>query len=96
MGKVYKACILVGGPSVGTRFRPLSLDCPKPLFPIAGRPMIYHHIAALATLEEVKEVLIIGFFENSAFDEFLQQVGRDFPRLTVRCVLSSEPLSLCP
>ncbi len=40
--------ILVGGPSKGTRFRPLSLDLPKPLFPVAGRPMIYHHVEACA------------------------------------------------
>ena len=43
-----KAVILVGGPSVGTRFRPLAMDCPKPLFPIAGKPLIYHHIGVLA------------------------------------------------
>jgi len=30
-----KGIILVGGPSTGTRFRPLSMDLPKPLFPIA-------------------------------------------------------------
>jgi len=33
MGDSYKGVILVGGPSKGTRFRPLSLDVPKPLFP---------------------------------------------------------------
>ena len=30
----------------GTRFRPLSLELPKPLFPIAGFPLIHHHIEA--------------------------------------------------
>ncbi len=35
-----KAVILVGGPSKGTRFRPLSFDIPKPLFPIAGKEMV--------------------------------------------------------
>ncbi|KAL1918247.1 uncharacterized protein VTP21DRAFT_3514 [Calcarisporiella thermophila] len=31
-----KAILLVGGASRGTRFRPLSLDLPKPLFPPGG------------------------------------------------------------
>lgn len=42
---VLKAAVLVGGPSRGTRFRPLSLTEPKPLFPVAGRPLVYHHVA---------------------------------------------------
>ena len=44
---MFKAVILIGGPQKGTRFRPLSLDMPKPLFPVAGYPTVYHHIAAL-------------------------------------------------
>lgn len=32
----------------GTRFRPLSLQLPKPLFPIAGVPLIEHHIEQLS------------------------------------------------
>lgn len=33
---------------LGTRFRPLSLQLPKPLFPIAGVPLIEHHIEQLS------------------------------------------------
>lgn len=32
--------------STGTRFRPLSLNIPKPLFPLAGQPMVHHPISA--------------------------------------------------
>lgn len=32
----------------GTRFRPLSLELPQPLFPIAGAPILQHHIEACA------------------------------------------------
>ena len=35
-------------PLPGTRFRPLSFEVPKPLFPVAGVPMIQHHIEACA------------------------------------------------
>lgn len=79
-----KAVILVGGPSRGTRFRPLSLNQPKPLFPIAGRPVIYHHIAALAKVQGLREVLIVGFFEDAIFAGFIEGASRDFPQLSIR------------
>jgi choline kinase len=45
--QAVKAVIMVGGPSKGTRFRPLSMEgFPKPLFPVGGKPMVYHHIKA--------------------------------------------------
>ncbi|KAL0898054.1 hypothetical protein Bca101_082015 [Brassica carinata] len=40
------AVIMVGGPTKGTRFRPLSFNTPKPLIPLAGQPMIHHPISA--------------------------------------------------
>jgi mannose-1-phosphate guanylyltransferase len=70
-----KALILVGGPSKGTRFRPLSLDVPKPLFPIAGEPMIYHHIEACAQAG-LNEVILLGFYEASAFNSFIESTSK--------------------
>ena len=40
-----KALILAAGE--GTRLRPLTLACPKPMLPIAGRPLLEHTIAWL-------------------------------------------------
>ncbi|KAG2174008.1 hypothetical protein INT44_000122 [Umbelopsis vinacea] len=81
---MHKAVILVGGPSRGTRFRPLSLNVPKPLFPVAGAPIIAHHLAAVAKIEGLKEVLIIGFFEDNVFANFINQAAIDYPNINVR------------
>lgn len=71
---MLKAVILIGGNQKGTRFRPLSLDVPKPLFPIAGRPMIQHHIEACVQMKEVKEILIIGFYNASQMEIFVAEM----------------------
>ncbi|EGF76271.1 hypothetical protein BATDEDRAFT_33853 [Batrachochytrium dendrobatidis JAM81] len=84
MALVLKGVVLVGGPSVGTRFRPLSMDCPKPLFPIVGVPMIHHHISSLARLPGMREILLIGFFENSVFDRFIMETSIEFPHVSFR------------
>ncbi|KAI6232632.1 NTP-transferase domain-containing protein [Aphelenchoides fujianensis] len=66
-----KAVILVGGAQKGTRFRPLSLHVPKPLFPVAGLPLIEHHISQLCELKNVAEIFILGFYRADEFTEFI-------------------------
>lgn len=72
-----KAIILVGGVSKATRFRPLSLDLPKPLFPIAGLPMIQHHVEALSKIEGLSEIILLGFFEEQLFATFMETVSEN-------------------
>ena len=69
---------------IGTRFRPLSLDMPKPLFPIAGKPIIWHHLKALSQLESVKDVLLIGFYEEHVFRSFIRQAEMEFPMFAIK------------
>jgi mannose-1-phosphate guanylyltransferase len=75
---IRKAVILVGGPSRGTRFRPLSLEIPKPLFPIGGVEMIWHTIAACAKVPDMKEILLVGFYEPARFTPFMERAQREF------------------
>jgi mannose-1-phosphate guanylyltransferase len=72
-----KAVILVGGGSKGTRFRPLSLDLPKPLFPIAGLPMIQHHVEALCKVQDLQEIILMGFFDETLFNGFIETVSAE-------------------
>ncbi|KAL7422544.1 hypothetical protein Q5752_003192 [Cryptotrichosporon argae] len=80
---VTKAVILVGGPSKGTRMRPLTLDCAKPLLPIAGKPMVWHPLAALAKLEGLTEVILIGFYEDHVLAPFIRDSQREFPNIRI-------------
>ncbi|CAL5868745.1 uncharacterized protein PFLUO_LOCUS2972 [Penicillium psychrofluorescens] len=78
-----KAVILVGGPSRGTRFRPLSLDVPKPLFEVAGHPIIHHCLKALAKVDEVREVILVGYYDESVFRDFIKDAAKEFPQFRI-------------
>ncbi|EGP88391.1 mannose-1-phosphate guanyltransferase like protein [Zymoseptoria brevis] len=83
-GSVTKAVILVGGPSRGTRFRPLSLDLPKPLFEVAGHPIIEHCFAAITRVPEIREVFIVGYYDESVFRDFIKDCSRTHPHISIK------------
>ncbi|EQC38883.1 hypothetical protein SDRG_03841 [Saprolegnia diclina VS20] len=85
-----KAVILVGGHE-DRYFRPLSMDQPKPLFPIAGRPMLYHHVEACAKVPHMTEILLIGGHDEGLFARFLDIVMREI-LVPIRYLQEREPL----
>ncbi|CAI4225832.1 unnamed protein product [Auanema sp. JU1783] len=87
----FKAVVLVGGPQKGTRFRPLSLQCPKPFFPIAGVPLVEHHIDLLSQLPGLSEILIIGFYNSNEFTEFIDRCQKVY-RISIKYLQESQPL----
>ncbi|KAK2745103.1 Proteasome subunit alpha type-2 [Myotisia sp. PD_48] len=78
-----KAVILVGGPSRGTRFRPLSLDVPKPLFEVAGHPIIFHCLKAVAKVPAIREVILVGYYDEAVFRDFIKSASIEFPQLRI-------------
>lgn len=77
------AVILLGG--LGTRLRPFTLNTPKPLLPLVGRPMIVHQIDRLRRAGVRGVVLALGY----KADQFRRVLG-DGRRLGVKLVYSPE------
>ena len=67
-----RAVVLVGG--FGTRLRPLTLDTPKPLLPVANVRLLEHVLAALGSAGVTEAVLAIGFKPEPFFDAFPEGV----------------------
>lgn len=61
-----KALILVGG--YGTRLRPLTLSCPKPLVDFCNKPMILHQIEALVAVGVSEVVLAVNYQPEKMMD----------------------------
>lgn len=89
---MIKAVILIGGPMKGTRFRPLSLELPKPLFPIGGFPVVYHHIEACKKIPDLKEIILIGFYQSSeSLSKFISGAQQEF-NIPIRYLQEFQPL----
>src|SRR4051812_40644471 len=57
-----KAVIMAGGE--GTRLRPLTSNCPKPMLPLANRPMM-EHIVGLCKRHGIDEIVVtVAFLAN--------------------------------
>lgn len=81
-----RAAILAGGK--GTRVEALYPDLPKPMFPIAGKPLLQHHVEALASQGINNITLTIGykadvirkyFGDGSAFGVHIDYIVEDEP-----------------
>ncbi|KAL2253992.1 mannose-1-phosphate guanyltransferase alpha [Sesamum indicum] len=84
------AVIMVGGPTKGTRFRPLSLNIPKPLFPLAGQPMVNHPISACKRIPNLAQIYLIGFYEEREFALFVSSISNEL-RVPVRYLREDRP-----
>ncbi|KAL6551517.1 hypothetical protein OROGR_007671 [Orobanche gracilis] len=84
------AVILVGGPTIGTRFRPLSFSTPEPLFPLAGQPMIHHPISACRRISNLVQIFLIGFYEERKFGLYVSSISNEL-KVPVRYLKEDKP-----
>ncbi|VDI72079.1 mannose-1-phosphate guanylyltransferase [Mytilus galloprovincialis] len=83
-----KALILVGG--YGTRLRPLTLSCAKPLVEFGNKPMLLHQLEALVEAGATHIVLAVSYRAEQMEQEMRimeQKLG-----VTITISLESEPL----
>ncbi|KAK1273409.1 putative mannose-1-phosphate guanylyltransferase 1 [Acorus gramineus] len=84
------AVIMVGGPTKGTRFRPLSFNVPKPLFPLAGQPMVHHPISACKSISNLVQIYLIGFYEEREFALYVSSISSEL-KVPVRYLREDKP-----
>lgn len=65
--KAIDAILLVGGE--GTRLRPLTVTTPKPMLPVAGRPITEHQIARLAAAG-VTRIALATAYKADVFNNY--------------------------
>src|SRR5205085_8218305 len=58
-----------------TRLYPLTLNLPKPLLPVAGKPMMEHVLDNLMPIDEIDEIFIVT---NAKFAEHFQKWAQGY------------------
>ena len=83
-----KAVILAGG--LGTRLRPLTNDMPKPMLPIAGKPIL-EHLINWTKKSGVKSIVLCVSYLREVIEEYFE----DGEKLGVKIeyAVSNEPLA---
>jgi MurNAc alpha-1-phosphate uridylyltransferase len=79
--------ILAAG--LGTRMRPLTDHCPKPLLPVAGKPLIVHHIEQLVALG-IHDIVI----NHAYLGHMIEETLGDGSQLGCRIQYSAEQKAL--
>ncbi|MHB0929546.1 MAG: mannose-1-phosphate guanylyltransferase [Candidatus Nanopelagicales bacterium] len=84
---MLEAILLVGGQ--GTRLRPLTIETPKPMLPVAGKPCTEHQIARLREAG-VTRVILGTSYRAEVFEEYFGDGSRFGVELV--CVTERVPL----
>ncbi|MDE0124185.1 MAG: sugar phosphate nucleotidyltransferase [Bryobacterales bacterium] len=80
-----KAVVLAAGR--GTRMKSLTDDCPKPMLPLAGRPMLAHQMDRFASAGIERVCIVVGYRA-----EMIRQYFREHPPAGVEIDYALQPV----
>lgn len=72
----------------GTRLRPLTSTRPKPMLPVAGKPILEWNLEALAGNKFKRAILIVGYKKETIIDHF----GKSFNGIKLKYIEQKEQL----
>ena len=56
----------------------------KPLFDIAGHPIIWHCLRAIAKVPGIREVILVGYYDESVFRDFIKDSSKELPQFRIQ------------
>ncbi len=75
-----KAIILAGG--YGTRLYPLTINAPKPMIQIGGKPMVEYLVEKIQKIDDITHTYIVSNDKfTHVFDEWLKE--KKYPNITI-------------
>lgn len=56
----------------------------QPLFDIAGHPIIWHCLRAVSKVPGIREVILVGYYEEGVFRDFIRDSSKEFPQIRLQ------------
>lgn len=56
----------------------------QPLFDVAGHPIIWHCLTAVAKVPAIRECFIVGYYDETVFRDFIKDSAKEFPNIALK------------
>lgn len=56
----------------------------QPLFDVAGHPIIWHCLRAVAKVPGIREVILVGYYDEAVFRDFIKDSAKEIPQIRIQ------------
>jgi mannose-1-phosphate guanylyltransferase len=56
----------------------------QPLFDVAGHPIIWHCLRAVTKVPGIREVILVGYYDETVFRDFIKDSSKEFPQIRIQ------------